>query len=153
MAKAYVNGKVVDNGVEKKTEKKVQKEEKVKKSKILLTPEEKNEHNKAKQEAREKVIRFCILHGQEEGIDEAIKLLFPNALKVKKVKENAAQMLLNIIGTEGTKHEDLIWKASHVGRMEMTQLRKKAAKLGTYCNFSMTDGCYRIVTEKEFSFF
>jgi hypothetical protein len=151
MAKAYVNRKIVDNGTEKKVAK--EKAEKVKKGKVPLTPEEKSEHNKAKQEAREKVIRFCILHGQEEGIDEAIKLLFPNALKAKKQKENAAQTLLNIIGPEGTKHEDLIWKASRVGRLEMTQLRKKAAKLGTYCNFSMVDGLYRIVTEKEFSLF
>lgn len=150
MAKAYVNGKIVDNGVEKKVAK--EKAEKVKKGKVLLTPEEKSEHNKAKQEAREKVIQFCLASASADII-EAIRLVYPNCMKVKKQKENASQMLLNIIGPEGTKHEDLIWKASRVGRMEMTQLRKKAAKLGTYCNFSMVDGLYRIVTEKEFSLF
>jgi membrane-associated HD superfamily phosphohydrolase len=149
MAKAYVNGKIVDNGV--KVEKKAEKEVKEKgKKRIPLTPEEKVESKKAKQEAREKVIQFCLASGDADIII-ATKMVFPNCMKAKKAKENAAKKLLDIIGPEGTKHEDLIWKASHVGRMEMTQLRKKASKLGAFCNFSMVDGLYRIVTEKEYS--
>jgi hypothetical protein len=144
-SKAFVNGKVIEQGKGKVTEQNKGKE-KVKASgrpdKAKLTKEEKM----AKYMAT--VLTYANV-STDEKVKAAVAILAPRGIVVvKKAKEDAGQKIKLVLGQHNQKNENLIWTELRLGRQELRQLRKAAAKCGVYVNFNLATGDY-VLVEKE----
>ena len=144
------NGKSATKVTKEKVVKDVQPiKEKV--TKVKLTKEEKKTIWLAKKAALITVFAYCnAVQNPPEDLVAALKLISPKQKTAKAKKENAADQLKKIIGADGAKHEDHIWKEQHVGRAEMFRLRQAAKKVGYFVNFNLVDGMYQEVEEKQY---
>jgi hypothetical protein len=150
-SKAFVNGKVIEQGKGKVTEQNKGKE-KVKASgrpdKAKLTKEEKMAKYMARKAALVTVLTYANV-STDEKVKAAVAILAPRGIVVvKKAKEDAGQKIKLVLGQHNQKNENLIWTELRLGRQELRQLRKAAAKCGVYVNFNLATGDY-VLVEKE----
>lgn len=128
-------------------DKKAKLKEFVKKEK--LSKEARKEISRKRKEALNGILKACLISEQEQLVEWA-EVLAPKGIVEKKKHVDAAGKLRGILGEQQFKHEDTIWKELHIGRSEMSKLRKEAAKKGCFVIFDLAVGQYKEVEESEF---